>query len=114
MAKIAFLGLGNMGGPMARNLVAAGHQVRGFDPLPTAMQVAKDGGVEATETPAAATADVEVVFTMLPAGQHVREAYLGEAGVLASAPEGATLIDCSTIDVGSARAVHQAAEEAGF
>ena len=114
MAKIAFLGLGNMGGPMARNLVAAGHQVFGYDPVPAAVQAATAGGVEAAETPAAACSDAEVVFTMLPAGQHVRDAYLGENGLLASAPGGAVLIDCSTIDVASARAVHEAAREAGF
>lgn len=114
MAKIAFLGLGNMGGPMARNLVAAGHRVRGFDPVPAAMEAAKGAGVDPAETPAAACAEAEVVFTMLPAGGHVRDAYLGAAGILASAPGGAVLIDCSTIDVASARAVHQAAEEAGF
>ena len=114
MATIAFLGLGNMGGPMARNLVAAGHQVHGFDPSEGARQAASDGGVEIAESAAAACAAAEVVFTMLPAGSHVREAYLGEGGILASTPPGALFIESSTIDVASARAVHEASEAAGF
>lgn len=114
MASIAFLGLGNMGGPMARNLHAAGHRVRGFDPSAAAMAAAVERGIEEAESLAAACRDAEVVFTMLPAGHHVREAYLGEGGILVSAPGDALLIDCSTIDVGTAREVHQAAADAGF
>lgn len=114
MAKIAFLGLGNMGAPMAHNLVAAGHEVRGFDPAAAALAAATQGGVVEAASPAAACDEAEVVFTMLPAGQHVREAYLGERGILTSAPAGTLLIDCSTIDVAVAREVHQAAAAAGF
>lgn len=114
MARITFLGLGNMGGPMARNLVAAGHAVRGYDPVPTSVEAARAGGVETAASAAAACEGAEVVFTMLPAGAQVKQAYLGDGGVLASAPAGAVLIDSSTIDVGSAREVHAAAEERGF
>lgn len=114
MARIAFLGLGNMGGPMARNLVGAGHAVRGYDPVRASVEAARAGGVEPAASVAAACEGAEVVFTMLPAGAQVRQVYTGEGGVLASAPAGAVLIDSSTIDVGSARAVHAAAETGGF
>jgi 3-hydroxyisobutyrate dehydrogenase len=105
MAQVAFIGLGNMGLPMANNLVKAGHTVNGFDIRPEARaQFALAGGVEAASIDAACMA-AEVVVSMLPSGKEVREVYLGQGGVLASAPHGALLIDCSTIDVDSARAV---------
>src|SRR5581483_4960761 len=114
MSKIAFLGLGNMGGPMAANLLKAGHQVIGFDLVPAALeQFAKAGGTSARGA-ADAVRGAEAVITMLPAGRHVREAYLGPEGVLATAAKGALLIDSSTIDVESARAVASAAAERGF
>jgi len=107
VARIGFVGLGNMGAPMARNLVKAGHDVAVFDLSPEAM-----GRVEEAR-PAALAADAargaEFVLTMLPAGRHVREAWLGEGSLAAAAPEGALLIDCSTIDVATARAVAEAA-----
>ena len=114
MNKIAFIGLGNMGGPMSANLVKAGHAVTGFDLAPTMLDgLAKAGGKPAPSA-AAAVADAEVVITMLPAGPQVRLAYSGEGGILASTKSGALLIDSSTIDVESARAVSKAAAERGF
>jgi 3-hydroxyisobutyrate dehydrogenase len=113
MATIGFLGLGNMGGPMAKNLVAAGHRVTGYDPVPAAMESAKAAGIQPAATPAEAAWGAEAVITMLPAGSHVKSAYLGEQGLLAGAPRGTLFIDSSTIDVGSAKVVHEAAEQAG-
>lgn len=113
MATIGFLGLGNMGGPMAANLAKAGHAVKGFDLSEAALAASKEKGIEAVSTPLDAARGVEAVVTMLPAGQHVRGAYLGEAGLLQAAGEGTLFIDSSTIDVGSARAVHEAASAAG-
>ena len=113
MADIGFIGLGNMGGPMAANLVAAGHEVVGFDVDPAALEAAVANGVIAAASAQDAAASAPVTITMLPAGAQVREVYRGEEGIIAAAPEGALLIDCSTIDVATARAVHQAAAEAG-
>jgi 3-hydroxyisobutyrate dehydrogenase len=105
MARIGFVGLGNMGAPMARNLVKAGHQLRVFDLSPAAM-------ASVPAAPATSAADAaggaEVVITMLPAGQHVRDAWLGAGGMAAAAAPGAILIDCSTIDVATAREVASA------
>ena len=111
--RIAFIGLGNMGGPMAANLVKAGHQVIGFDVMAENMAAAEKAGVSAAGSAAEAAGQAEAVITMLPAGQHVQEVYMGEGGVLEAAPAGSLMIDCSTIDVASARAVHSAAESAG-
>jgi 3-hydroxyisobutyrate dehydrogenase len=114
MAKIGFIGLGNMGGPMARNLLKAGHQVTGFDVVASAReQLARDKGAVA-DAVAAACRGAEVIITMLPAGEHVRAVYLGGQGVISSAPAGALLIDCSTIDVATARVVAAAAAERGY
>ncbi len=113
MADIGFIGLGNMGGPMAKNLVAAGHEVIGFDVVPAALEAAQAAGVEAVESAAQAAERAPTLITMLPAGPEVREVYLGAGGVIAAAGEGALLIDCSTIDVASARDVHAAAADAG-
>jgi 3-hydroxyisobutyrate dehydrogenase len=113
MATIGFIGLGNMGAPMAANLVGAGHQVTGFDLVPRAMEaLAAKGGHAAASLAGAAAGDI--VITMLPAGPQVRSVYLDEGGVLANARRGALLIDCSTIDVETARAVAAAAKRAGF
>ncbi|HEV7370944.1 3-hydroxyisobutyrate dehydrogenase [Arenibaculum sp.] len=114
MATIAFVGLGNMGGPMAANLVKAGHRVLGFDVVEANLARAREAGIETAASAADAARAAEVVVTMLPAGAHVRSVYLGEDGVLAAVPAGALLIDCSTIDVESARAVGAAVREAGF
>ena len=114
MAMIGFIGLGNMGAPMAANLVKAGHRVTGFDLVSKAVEsLAAKGGTAAVSALSAA-AGSEIVITMLPAGPQVRSVYLGEEGLLAHAPKDALLIDCSTIDVETARAVAAAAAEAGF
>jgi 3-hydroxyisobutyrate dehydrogenase len=114
MATIGFLGLGNMGRPMAENLVKAGHRVRGFDFAAAALDAFASAGGTAAGTAADALAEAEIVVSMLPAGPHVRAAYLDQGGVLDRAARGALLIDCSTIDVDSARAVAAAASGRGF
>jgi 3-hydroxyisobutyrate dehydrogenase len=114
MATIGFIGLGNMGAPMVANLVKAGHQVTGFDIVPGPAEALATEGGRMARSVAEAAASGEVVLTMLPAGAQVRSVYLGERGVLAHARSGALLIDCSTIDVETARAVAVAAKEARF
>ena len=114
MADVGFIGLGNMGGPMAKNLVAAGKAVQGFDVAPAAKDAAAASGVTLVDTVAEAASNVPVVISMLPAGQHVREVYTGEDGVFATAQSGAVFIDCSTIDVVTAREVTAQAVEGGF
>jgi 3-hydroxyisobutyrate dehydrogenase len=114
MARIGFIGLGNMGLPMVRNLLAAGHAVSVFDVVASARDAAAAAGAGVARSGAATALGAEFVITMLPEGQHVREVYLGADGVIASAAEGALLIDCSTIDVATARAVWQAAAERGL
>ncbi|WP_431860025.1 3-hydroxyisobutyrate dehydrogenase [Azospirillum sp.] len=114
MANVAFIGLGNMGGPMAANLVKAGHRVAGFDMMAENLDKAKAAGVAVAASAAEAARDAEVVVTMLPAGQHVRDVYTGSGGVMAAVRQGALLIDCSTVDVESARAVAKAAADAGL
>jgi 3-hydroxyisobutyrate dehydrogenase len=114
MATIGFIGLGNMGAPMAANLVGGGHQVTGFDLVPRAMEALATKGGHAAASAAEAAAAGDIVITMLPAGPQVRSVYLDEGGVLANARRGALLIDCSTIDVETARAVAAAAKVAGF
>lgn len=118
MARIAFIGLGNMGRPMARNLVKAGHHVTGFDVAAANLEAAAGDGIAPAAGLAQAVAAAEVVISMLPAGGHVRAVYTGAdgvpGGVLAAAPPGALLIDSSTIDVETARAVSEAAAKAGF
>ena len=114
MAKIGFIGLGNMGLPMAQNLVKAGHAVAGFDLSEYPVdRLAADGGTPARSI-ADTCRDAEIVITMLPAGPEVREAYLGSDGVLAAVQRGTLLVDSSTIDVKTAREVAQAAEEQGL
>ena len=114
MAKIGFIGLGNMGLPMAQNLLKAGHAVTGFDlAKPTLAKLASAKGSAVDSVPAACRG-AEVIITMLPAGAHVRAVYSGEDGVIANANERALLIDCSTIDVATARAVAGAAAERGL
>jgi 3-hydroxyisobutyrate dehydrogenase len=114
MAEIGFIGLGNMGGPMAANLVKAGHKVTGFDIAAANLdRLAADGGKAASSLPEAIRGN-EVVITMLPAGRHVSEVYLGDGGIIRSAKAGTLLIDCSTIDVATARAVAGKAEGDGM
>jgi 3-hydroxyisobutyrate dehydrogenase len=111
MTTIAFIGLGNMGNPMAANLVKAGHTVQGFDLMPENLSVARDNGVHAAADAAGAVDGAEVVITMLPAGKHVLEVYDEIAPV---ASEGTLFIDCSTVDVESAREAHAIASENGL
>jgi 3-hydroxyisobutyrate dehydrogenase len=114
MAKIGFIGLGNMGLPMAENLIKAGQTVSGFDLNEDASgRLAAGGGVQ-THSIGDACKDAEAVITMLPAGEHVREVYLGERGVLAAVAPGTLLIDSSTIDVETAREVARAARANGL
>ena len=112
MAIIGFIGLGNMGSGMAANLVKAGHEVRAFDLNPDAVKAAAGQGAVAASSVIEAVAESEAVVTMLPAGKHVRAIY--EAEIFKSAPKNALFLDCSTIDVDSARAVGGLAKEKGF
>ncbi|MBY0531623.1 MAG: 3-hydroxyisobutyrate dehydrogenase [Xanthobacteraceae bacterium] len=114
MAKIGFIGLGNMGLPMAQNLIKAGHEVTGFDVTPAGPAKLGESGGKAAKEIGDVAADMDFVVTMLPAGQHVRDVYLGNGGVFARAKNGAAFIDCSTIDVETARAVIGEAEKKGF
>ncbi|WP_230529947.1 3-hydroxyisobutyrate dehydrogenase [Microvirga roseola] len=111
MTNIAFIGLGNMGGPMAANLVKAGHAVTGFDLSPASCDQARADGVTVAGSAAEAVKDAEVVVTMLPAGKHVLAVW---AEILPSLQKGALVIDCSTIDVESARRAHGLADERGL
>jgi 3-hydroxyisobutyrate dehydrogenase len=114
MARIGFIGLGNMGLPMAQNLVKAGHQVEGVDVNPAAVEKLKAAGGAGAETGKVVATGADVVITMLPSGTEVREVYLGPAGIVANANPGKLLIDCSTIDVATARAVAAEAEKRGL
>jgi 3-hydroxyisobutyrate dehydrogenase len=114
MSTVAFIGVGNMGGPMARNLLKAQDQVRAFDVSPAAIKPVVAAGAKQANTALEAVKDADVVVTMLPAGTHVRSVYLDEASILSAARKDALLIDCSTIDIDSARAVHSSAAKAGF
>ncbi|MBV2133315.1 3-hydroxyisobutyrate dehydrogenase [Pseudomonas sp. MAP12] len=111
---IGFLGLGNMGAPMARNLLKAGHQLTVFDLSAAAVSSLVEAGAHSAASPAVlAQADVELIITMLPAAAHVKSVYLGEDGLLAHVRPGVTLIDSSTIDPLSAREVASAARQHG-
>jgi 3-hydroxyisobutyrate dehydrogenase len=111
MTSIAFLGLGNMGTPMAANLVNSGYPVRGFDPVPAAREAATAKGIDVVDTGADAVAGADVVITMLPNGTLVKQCY---GDVMPTAAKGALFIDSSTIAVDDARAVHAFAAERGF
>lgn len=112
-SAVAFVGLGNMGGPMARNLVAAGHSVRGFDASESARETAAASGIPVAESLAGALDGAATMVSALPAAPHVREVCLGPKGALASAAPGTLFIDCSTIDVATAREVIAAADALG-
>ena len=111
MTTIAFLGLGNMGAPMAGNLVNAGYSVRGYDPVAAARDAAADKGVEVAERGTTAVKGADVVITMLPNGALVKECY---AEVMGKARKGALFVDSSTIAVDDARDVHAYAADRGF
>src|SRR5512140_68659 len=102
---IGFVGLGNMGNPMCRNLLKQGHALKVFDVVPELVRKVADAGATAAESAAACVQDVELVITMLPSSPHVRSVYLGEDGLIARAHPGMPLIDCSTIDPLTAREV---------
>ncbi|NUR45899.1 MAG: 3-hydroxyisobutyrate dehydrogenase [Sphingomonas sp.] len=112
MARIAFLGLGHLGGGIAPNLAKAGHDVRAFDLVPEAVQHAVEGGCTPAGSAAEAVRDADVVITMLPAAKHVRAVFRDD--VAPNAKPGALLIDCSTIDVQSARDVGEEMKARGF
>ena len=112
MARIAFIGLGNMGGGMAANLAKAGHDVVAFDLVEEALARAEGRGCRRAASAAEAVEGAEAVVTMLPAGKHVRAVY--EAEVIGTAPTSAILIDCSTIDVATAREENEKARAAGY
>jgi 3-hydroxyisobutyrate dehydrogenase len=115
MAKIGFIGLGNMGAPMAANLVKAGHVVIGYDLSPAALEALTKAGGQVAGSTREAVAGASVIITMLPAGEHVREVYLHQGGIIEVVKDAKPLlIDCSTIDVDSARTVAAEAEKAGL
>jgi 3-hydroxyisobutyrate dehydrogenase len=114
MARIGFIGLGNMGLPMAQNLLKARHAVSGFDLSEYSTDRLAADGATAARSVAAACKDAEIVITMLPAGAQVREVYLRNDGVLAAVPPGTLLVDSSTIDVDTAREVARAAAGKGL
>ncbi|MPW21672.1 3-hydroxyisobutyrate dehydrogenase [Paraburkholderia sp. CNPSo 3157] len=111
--KIAFIGLGNMGAPMALNLLKAGHSLNVFDLNAHAVQLLTDAGATATKTPKAASTDAELVITMLPAAAHVKAVLTGEEGILAGIAKNVTIIDSSTIDPASVKAFAELAKENG-
>jgi 3-hydroxyisobutyrate dehydrogenase len=111
MATIAFIGLGNMGGPMAANLVKAGHNVVAFDLVEASRSQAKSDGAVIAESSVSAVKGADVVVTMLPAGKHVLAVW---TDVLPAIPKGALIIDCSTIDVESAKQAHVLAAKHGI
>ena len=113
-SKVAFIGLGNMGNPMAANLVKAGVCVRGFDLVPEAMETARSQGVETFSDPLEAITGAEVVLTMLPSGQHVLAAYRESPGLLAAAGPGTIFLDCSTINISEAQEAAALAQQSGF
>lgn len=113
MATIGWIGLGHMGGPMTANLIKAGHEVRGFDLDEGAMASAAENGVVTTAGITEAIDGADVVFTMLPKGDHARAVYLGEGGILESVATDVLLVDSSTIDIESAQALHEAAAAHG-
>ena len=117
MTRIAFIGIGNMGLPMVRNLLAAGHEVRAYDISPGALAEAVQAGASEAVSLADAVTMAEAVITMVPEGRHVRAVYLGDGGndgIIGHAPRDALLADCSTIDIATAREVAATASESGY
>jgi 3-hydroxyisobutyrate dehydrogenase len=114
MSKIAFIGLGNMGAPMAANLLKAGHTLKVFDLVAQSVATLVEKGAQGAASAAQAVEDAEIVITMLPASKHVEALYLGEKGLLMQCPHHALVIDCSTIAAESARRVADAAAQRGL
>lgn len=109
MSNVAFIGLGNMGGPMASNLIKSGHQVTVFDLVEASVAALVDEGASAAKNATEAVKHADVVVTMLPAAVHVKSLYLGDEGIIAASREGTVFIDSSTIDADTARLVGKAA-----
>lgn len=114
MANVAFIGLGNMGGPMASNLLAAGHTVAVFDLSTEACEQLQQAGAEVARSAADAAKDVDYVISMLPAGKHIAATYMGDGGLLSRLDSTTTVLDCSTIDAATAREVGDAAAAMGI
>ena len=114
MADVAFIGLGNMGGPMATNLIKAGHSVTVFDLSQAACDQLQEAGASVASTAAEAAAGMDYVISMLPAGKHVATTYLGDNGLLSKLDSSTTILDCSTIDAATARQVGEAAAALGI
>ena len=114
MKNVGFIGLGNMGGPMAINLIKAGFSVSVFDLMPTSVERLTTAGAQAAATAADAVQNVDVVISMLPASKHVESLYLGEAGLLSKIAPGTLIIDSSTIAPESTRKVADAANARGL
>ena len=114
MAKIGFIGLGNMGGPMATNLLAAGHELKVFDIVPELVAKSVEQGATSVTAASAAVQDVDVFMSMLPASVHVETLYLGDDGILNNIDQSTLVIDCSTIAPASASKVSEAADAKGI
>ena len=114
MSNVGFIGLGNMGGPMAINLVKAGHEVTVFDLSEAACSQLNDAGASVAASAAEAATGADYIVSMLPAGRHVAGVYLGEDGLLSRLSSDTTVLDCSTIDAATAREVGEAAAAAGI
>lgn len=114
MASVAFIGLGNMGGPMAKNLIAANHDVSVFDLSADACADLENAGAKVASSTGDAAKNVDYVISMLPAGKHVESVYLGEDGLLAQLDGRTTILDCSTIDAPTSRKVGEAAASKGI
>lgn len=114
MAQVAFIGLGNMGGPMAGNLLSAGHAVTVFDLSEAACAQMQEQGAGVAASAAEAASGADFVISMLPAGKHVAATYLGDDGLLAQLGSATTVLDCSTIDAATAREVGEAAAAVGI
>src|SRR5690606_22559259 len=111
MSRIAFIGLGHMGSPMALNLVKAGHELVVFDLVPAAIQTLEKAGARAADSASTAVKGADVVISMLPASKHVEGLYLGEEGLLGDIAAGTLVLECSTIAPESARKVAEAARQ---
>ena len=114
MANVGFIGLGNMGGPMAKNLLAAGHTVTVFDLMPEACADLEAAGATVAGSTSDVAAAADYIISMLPAGKHVAGVYTGEDGLLAQLDASVTVLDCSTIDAATSREVGAAAAAAGI
>ena len=114
MANVAFLGLGNMGGPMAKNLIAAGHSLTVFDLVEAACSALAAEGASIAGSAAEAAEGADVIISMLPAGKHVAGTFLGADGLLAKVSKDTLILDASTIDAATARQVGEAAAEIGI